>query len=359
MRAGRRLTTALAAAAVALSTAFVAGPVAAAPGADDATPPDAALTTRDVQPLPPPAPLVVAAPGSARTSSARAARRPLFAFWGKKYNRVDGFGFTSAVRGSGTGVQVQAAWKTYRGVKPIKPKKVLVQARVDGSKWRKVKGVRGTIGRQLVTARIPAHVVPAGIPVQRVDYRLKTKKITKGPRRARRSVASKPVSIWFENQAMYTGDKARFYAPIASLCPNANITIDTTGLTGENDAVFHWQYGITIDTASLAAIPYEPEESRLAIAIHECAHMKQFYNWGGTQEDWSTLRARSAEVFVPDNNPDPSVPTPPMSPRWEPLEHAADCATELVSPSRFRTYGGYCNPTEHAAAGLLWQNQRY
>ncbi|MBC2931814.1 hypothetical protein [Nocardioides sp. zg-1228] len=359
MRAGRRLTTALAAAGVVLSTAFVAGPVAAAPDAERRTPPDVALTTRDVQPLPPPAPLVVEAPGSARTSSARAARRPLFAFWGKKYNRIDGFGFSTAIRGSGTGVQVQAAWKTYRGVKPIKPKKVFVQARVDGGKWRKVSGARGKIGRQLVTARIPAHVVPAGVPAQQVDYRLKTKKITKGPRRARRSVASKPVSVRFENQAMYTGDQARFYAPIASLCPNANITIDTTGITGDRTGVFSWQHGITMDAATLATLTAEPEISKLGIAIHECAHMKQFYNWGGTREGWDELVARSAEVFVPDVNPDPAVPTVPMAPDWAPLEHAADCAKELISPERYRTYGGYCNPTEYAAAGLLWQDQRY
>jgi hypothetical protein len=48
-----------------------------------------------------------------------------------------------------------------------------------------------------------------------------------------------------------------------------------------------------------------------------------------------------------------------MSPRWAPLEHAADCAKELISPERYRTYGGYCNPSEYAAAGLLWQNLKY
>jgi hypothetical protein len=356
MRAGRRLTTALAAAAVILSPALVpAGPVAAAP--DDDRTPGVALTTRDVQPLAPPPPAVVAPTGSARTSSARAARRPLFAFWGRKYNRLDGFGFSTAVRGSGTGVQLQAAWKTYRGVRPIRPTKVFVQARADGGKWSRVSGARGTIGRELVTARIPAHVVPAGVPLQSVDYRFKTRKITKGPRRGRRSVVSKPITVRFENQAMYTGDQARFYAPIASLCPNASITIDTTGLTGDHTGVFDWQYGIAIDAATLATLPAEPEVSKLGIAIHECAHMKQFYNWGGTNQDWPAVKARSAEVFVPDANP--NGPTVPMSPEWEPLEHAADCAKELISPERYRTYGGYCNPAEYAAAGLLWQNQRY
>lgn len=358
MNAGRRLASALAATAVILSPALVAGaPAGAAPADAGSRAPDAAVTTRDVQPLDPPAP--VALPGGAAGRTAHGARRPLFAFWGQKYNRLDGFGFVTAVRGSGTGVQVQAAWKTYRGITPILPKKVFVQARVDGGTWTRVPGARGSIGRQLVTAKVPAHVVPAGVPAQTVDYRLKTKKIKKGPRRARRSVASDPVSVRFENQAMYTGDQARFYAPIASLCPNASITLDTTGITGDHTGVFDWQHGITIDAATLATLTSEPEVSKLGIAIHECAHMKQFYNWGGTNQDWPVLVARSAQVFVADTNPDPNATQIPMAPDWAPLEHAADCAKELISSERYRTYGGYCNPDEYAAAGLLWQNQRY
>lgn len=360
MITGRRLTAALAGAALSLlATPALAAP-AAAPADGPRSTPDSSLAVPDVPTVLPP---VLSAPATAShrrdpAAPARAARRPLFAFWGQKYNRIDGFGFASAVRGSGTGIELSAAWKTYRGVKPILPK-VFVQSRVDGGRWTKMKGVRGRIGSRLVVARIPAHVVPAGVAVQTVDYRLRSKKIRKGPKRARRSVASDPVTVTFENQSMYTGDKARFYAPIAGLCPNASITLDTIGITEDRTGVFDWQYGITIDAATLATLTQEPEVSKLGIAIHECAHMKQFYNWGGTNKDWQTLVARSAEVFVADNNPDPAVPTVPMAPDWAPLEHAADCAKELISPERYRTYGGYCNPAEYAAAGLLWQNQRY
>ncbi|MDZ5661019.1 hypothetical protein SFC79_04515 [Nocardioides sp. S-58] len=360
MTSGRRLTAALAATALSL----LAAPAVAGPADGRGAAPDALLSTRDVPEVVPP---VLTAPERSasdrgdrgdRAPSARAYRRPLFAFWGAKYNRIDGFAFTTATRGSGTGIQVEAAWKTYRGVRPILPK-VFVQARVDGGKWTKVAGTKGSIGKQYVAARVPAHVVPTGVAAQTVDYRLTTKKPTKGPRRARRSVSSKPVSVRFENPAAYTGDAARFYAPIAGLCPNASVTIDTTGLTGDRTGVFNWQHGIVIDAATLATLTAEPEVSKLGIAMHECAHMKQFYNWGGTRQTWDQLVARSAEVFVPDVNPDPAVPTIPMAPDWAPLEHAADCAKELISPERYRTYGGYCNPTESAAAGLLWQNQRY
>ena len=355
----RRLTTALAAAAVVLSPTFVAAGPAGAGQPEGRTAqhraPDTALMTRDVPQVDPPAPL--ARPAAGRTTSERAARRPLFAFWGSKYNRIDGFAFSTALRGSGTSVQVEAAWKTYRGVRPILPRKVFVQARVDGGKWRRLSGTKGKIGKQHVVARAPAHVVPAGVVAQTVDYRLKTKKIKKGPRRARRSVASKPVTVTFDNQAMYTGDQARFYAPIAQLCPNANIHIDTTGITGDRTGVFSWQNGITIDAATFATRVDEPEISKLGTAIHECAHMKQFYNWGGTRPGLAVMEARSAAVFVADN--DPAGPTVPMAPDWVPLEHAADCAKELISPERYRTYGGYCNPAEYAAAGLLWQNQQY
>ncbi len=48
-----------------------------------------------------------------------------------------------------------------------------------------------------------------------------------------------------------------------------------------------------------------------------------------------------------------------MQPDWAPLEHAADCATFLATTGAERTYGGWCNPAENAAAGLLWQGLRY
>ena len=349
MRSGRCLVAALAAAALSLSL----GPAVASPSPADASGvrhpvPDSASSAR-------PAP-VVRAPASA--AAPRAAGRPLFAFWGPKHHRLDGFSFVTATRGSGTGVQLEVAWKTYRGVRPILPK-VFVQSRVDGGRWTKVSRARARITKRYVVAQVPAHVVTAGVAVETVDYRMKSKKLRKGPRRARRSVTSAPFTVSFENQAMYTGDQARFYAPIAALCPNASVTLDTTGITEEHDGVYDWQYGITIDAAALAAAPQEPEISKLGIAIHECAHMKQFYNWGGTNQTWRTLVSRSAEVFVADDNPDPAVTTVPMKPTWSPLEHAADCAKEIVSPERYRTYGGYCNAAETAAAALLWQNHEY
>lgn len=352
MHAGRRLTVALATTALTLAGTLAGGAPAGAATDRDPAP---TLSTSGRTPAPP----VLERPTARRDAlptSTRAAR-PLFAFWGKKYNRIDGFGFITAARGSGTGVKVEAAWKTYRGVKPILPK-VFVQSRVDGGRWTKVKGVKGRIGKDYVSAKVPAHVVPAGVAAQQVDYRLKTKKPKKGPRRARRSVSSDPVSVRFENQAMYAGDQLRFYNAISSLCPHAIVTLDPGTITGDNDALFSWQYGITIDAVALAASP-EPEAEKLAIAVHECAHMKQFYLWGGTNQSWKKLVARSAEVFVADTNPDPNVPTPPMDPEWAPLEHAADCATRVIYPNQVRTYGGYCNPTEMAAAGLLWQDQKY
>jgi hypothetical protein len=358
----RRLTTALAAAAVALSP-ILASPAsfASAPseGADRVA--DASLTMRDAELLRPVVPPTLRPSTSAPTVTARASRRPLFAFWGKKYNRIDGFGFQTAVRGSGTSIQLGVAWKTYRGVRPILPKKVFVQARVDGGSWAKVAGARGRIGKKgYVLAQVPAYVVPAGVPAQTVDYRLKTKKITSGPRKARRSVTSKPVSVRFDNQTMYTGDQARFYAPIATLCPNASVTLDTDHTIAEKrDAVFSFQYGIAIDVAEINAITWESEASKQAVAIHECAHWRQFYNWGGTLKGFDAMEKRSAEIFVADTNPDPNVPTPPNQPDWAPLEHAADCATFLATSGAQRTYGGYCNPTENAAAGLLWQGQQY
>lgn len=353
MNARRRLTVALVAAAMGST-------LATAPAGAEPTPRRAAVTSaaegQDVPPLVAP---VLGAPDVGRAAASASYRRPLFAFWPKKYNRIDGFGFTSAIRGSGSGVTFSAAWKTYRGTKPILPKKVFVQARVDGGKWTKVSGAKGRISRKgLVTASVPPYTVTPGVPVQSVDYRFKTKKIKQGPRKARRSTTSGPITVQFDNQAMYTGDQARFYAPIANLCPQASVTLDPTGtITTVRDAAFSFQYGIAVQVEEINAVTWESEASKMAVAIHECAHYRQFTNWGATRAGWARQEKAAAAVFVPDDNP--SGPTPPMQPDWAPLEHAADCATFLVTTGAERTYGGYCNPAENAAAGLLWQGQRY
>ena len=84
----------------------------------------------------------------------------------QKYNRIDGFTSRPRLRGSGTGIQLEAAWKTYRGVKPILPKKVFVQARVDGGRWAKVSGARGKIGKRATSSPVRRHTsyLPAWRP---------------------------------------------------------------------------------------------------------------------------------------------------------------------------------------------------
>jgi hypothetical protein len=353
----QRTATTVAAAFVTMTLALTATLAVGSPAsADDAASAGDTGSSEGVAPLVAP---VLGAPVSGRVNArAASSRRPLFAFWGQKYNLVDGFSFQTAVRGSGTSIEMTAQWKTYRGVKPIMPRKVVAQMRVDGGGWSSVPGVKGTVTKGLVRARMPAYVVAAGVPAQTVDYRLKTKASKKGPKKARRSVRSTPVSVRFENQAMYTGEQARFYAPIANLCPSASVTLDLDGtIADKRDAVFSWQYGVTIDPAEINAITWESEASKMAVAIHECAHARQFYNWGGTRSGWLEQEKAAAAVFVADDNP--SGPTPPMEPDWAPVEHAADCATFLATAGAERTYGGYCNPGENAAAGLLWQGQRY
>ena len=208
-----------------------------------------------------------------------------------------------------------------------------MQARVDGGSWSKVEGRRAArSARSYVTARVPAHVVPAGVVAQTVDYRLKTKKITKGPGSARRSVTSKTGDrCAFDNQAMYTGDQARFYAPIATLCPNANVHPRHRPTSPRsNDGVFSWQHGITIDAATLATLTQEPEVSKLGdryprVRAHE-AVLQLGRHAAGAGTSWRPARPRCSS---PTPTPTPACRRSRCRPRWSPLEHAADCAKEL------------------------------
>jgi hypothetical protein len=295
---------------------------------------------------------VAAAPAQAVTYGDRGSTRIYFG--GSSYNSVDTYKASGLVRGGGTAVSVKFAYKTRYYGSPSKPKKstMTLQRKVGSGKWKTITKIKPkATSNQTITAEIPGYVVPAGVASQTVQYRVKVKKsgkIVKGD-------TSTPIKIKYENQAAYTDLAAIAYAAMAAYCPTASVRVDPTlsdrGRAGE----FSAQKGISVDD-SLAT--YTPEY-QASVALHECAHMKQFYNWGASYKGDKKMTAAATAIYVNDQNPADPASTPPVVGAFDPVEHSADCASFAINPLGYLGYGGFCNQGELDAGVRLMQGSRF
>ena len=273
-------------------------------------------------------------------------------FYGSSRNQVDTYSAKGIVRGSGAAVSLKWQYKAPYYVKQTLPKNstITLQRKVS-SKWFTIKSIKPKkTSRQTITAEVPAYTVPAGVASQTVQYRVKVRKSGK----VVSGDTSTVIKIKYENQAMYTGLALTSYQAMAAYCPTASVRIDPTLASRDRAGEFNRLKGIFIDPSVATYTP----EYLASVALHECAHMHQFYNWGASYVGDAKMRKSLAKTYVNDTNPDPAVPTPPVVGTFTPVEHSADCASIAINPAGYLGYGGYCNPTELAAGVALMQGQR-
>jgi hypothetical protein len=274
------------------------------------------------------------------------------AFYGSSRQQVDTYSAKGIVRGSGAAVSLKWQYRAPFYIKQTLPKNstISLQRKVN-SKWFTIKSIKPKkTSRQTITAEIPAYTVPAGVPSQIVKYRVKVKKsgkVIKGD-------TSGTITIKYENQSMYTGLALTQYQAMAPYCPTATVRIDASLASRDRAGEFNRLKGIYIDPTVSSYTP----AYQASVALHECAHMRQFYNWGASYVGDAKMKKSLAKTYVNDVNPDPAVPTPPVVGTFDPIEHSADCASIAINPGGYLGYGGYCNPTEQAAGVALMQGQR-
>ncbi|MDM4763487.1 hypothetical protein QT381_10745 [Galbitalea sp. SE-J8] len=269
---------------------------------------------------------------------------------------IDGYRQGTIVRASGArGDTLKVGSKyRYRGSSAAPKGKVTLQRKVGSGTWKTIKKAKQS-SRYFYSAKLPAYTVPASVAVRTVKYRF----------RSARSVArgvlntdySATFTVKYENPAHYTGFQRTVYDYIAPYCPTVAVHLDrgiaADGAAGE----FQWQRGISIDDTTVGA--YSPAWQQ-GVALHECAHYHQFSAFGMSATGWKAMEKHSPSVFVNDVDPATNAPDFPVAPDWEPLEHAADCASHAVQPAGYLGYGGYCNPTELAVGlALLTRNAKY
>ncbi|CAN5326249.1 hypothetical protein BH11ACT2_BH11ACT2_11670 [soil metagenome] len=292
--------------------------------------------------------LVGAVPANAATS-----HHSTFHF---KYQIIDGFEKRTLIRGSGSGGDTLtnayrwASWGTTHSPKPT----VTLQRKVH-AKWITQKSVKVTYGgHYTVSAKLPAFRVSAGVAKQKVLYRFASVKSAR--KHITNSDHSRAYGITYENQAMYSGFQAQMYGYLQQYCASVALHIDASVGQRDHAGEFAWSRGVAIDPS----IANYPVESLQGVALHECAHAHQFYNFGASYAGTVKAQKASAAIFVNDPNPDSAAPPSPVVGGFDAFEHAADCASHSVQPAGYLGYGGYCNPGELDAGNrLLTTGSRY
>jgi hypothetical protein len=272
-----------------------------------------------------------------------------------KFPLIDGYNKSSILRGSGSGgdtlkVSMQFRYRAYSEQKAPKPK-VTLQRKV-GKKWTTIKTAKKGSNYSF-SAKLPAYTVKAGKAKQVVKYRFKSTK--SASRHVINTDYSKTFTVTYENQSLYTGLAAQVYQQLAPFCPAVAVRVDSGLAADQHAGEFIWTRGITVDPTIAS---YSPTDLR-AVALHECAHYKQFNNFGASYTGDKKAQKASEKIFTNDVDPATGQPTSPVIGGFNPYEHAADCASHAVEPAGYLGYGGYCNPNELAAGLRLMQGKKY
>lgn len=212
-----------------------------------------------------------------------------------------------------------------------------VQRRVGGGIWRTV--VLRTSPVTTSSGRIPVPKFTTAKAAQIVRYRLIVSPTAgaAGP-----SVRSEPVTVTVANQRHRTGLEAELYAAIRPYCPGAVVAVKRSL---EGDAAGEYTDG-TYEIRISRLVAGYAEADRRAVALHECAHYKQYYTWGGS---WlGTVQAEAAMVHRFRATAIGSA-----------YEHAADCASHAIEPNGYLGYGGFCTPSELAYGRRIMAGERF
>lgn len=270
-----------------------------------------------------------------------------------KYSVVDGFAGRSIVRASGAvGDVLETRMKYYWYGVDKRPEAQVVVQQLVGKKWKNIAKAKRS-GKFGFTYALPAHTVDPAVPAESIHYRFVSKKSAK--HHILNKDTSKVFTVTYENPAFYTGLAAQVYAYSSAYCPTVAVHEDAAIAEAGHAGEFLWSKGISVDPAIAS---YAPQDLQ-AVALHECAHFHQFYDFGNSYKGDKVAQKNAPAVFVNDVNPATGAPDSPVSANWEPYEHAADCASHAVQPAGYLGYGGYCNPTELAAGLALIQGGTY
>jgi hypothetical protein len=271
---------------------------------------------------------------------------------------VNGYDRTTAYAATGTSVTIYENWRYEAdGQQLVKPNIIL--QRKTGKDWEAVKaGITFTTNTDIMVPT-PSYKLPSGVKSQKVQYRFvsfankgETGEITN-------TSYSAAATIIYENPKLYTGFAKTIYNDMKAYCPATVIHVVSASKKSQEAGKYsEGESYIEIDSK----IRKYSVANQKTVALHECAHERQFLNFGSTPAGWDAMQTQAATIFTNDVAPYGVTETPhgdTSGLTFDPVEHAADCAALSVDPGGYLGYGGYCNGAELEAGRMLLEGYKF
>lgn len=269
---------------------------------------------------------------------------------------IDGNNYHSAVVGNNGTLKLAGylGWRYYPGYK-VKAH-VNLQRKIGSGSWITVKKSLPVSAAGTVRTTTPKYATKA--TSKTVSYRFKSLKYSASSLRGVAATRYSPtLKITYQNQQRYTGLRAQGWNIVKAYCPHTAISIGNPS----NSEAGHYRPG-TLQISVQSEIASYPSADKATVFLHECAHERQFVNWGSTTSGWLAMQRTMPKYFVNDAAPSgaqSSEPTSVSSGAFDAVEHAADCAALSVDPAGYLGYGGYCNSKELSYGKALITGRKF
>lgn len=268
---------------------------------------------------------------------------------------VDGNGMSRrVVVGNGGTVPISFLYRVDAAAPTDPLPRLVLQRRVGSGAWRSLATrVPVRAGGGTVIVRTPPYsTTRASVQVR---YRLRSIPGATGVD----ATTSGAFVVTVEDQRRYTGVRATVWRAVRKYCPTTAVRIGHLGFgtAGRYDTGGQL---IRID-AGVGRTWNTDVSSQRTLGLHECAHERQWLNYGSTWTGFEAMQRDAARVFVNDRTPKgvhPAYPYVVVS-HFDALEHAADCSAQAVRPGGYLGYGGWCDPDELREGRRLLLGGRY
>lgn len=233
--------------------------------------------------------------------------------------------------------------------------KFVLQKHTAGKKWSTVEGATFTVskrkgsGNYTVTTNVPKVSTSKSTTIW---YRVLSKKVHTKSKWIANTDASPSAKITYQNQNAYSGIAAQARDAIKSYCPQAVVKIRSAGDSRELGRYEFGGFRFLLDPSVTA-------QQVKTVAIHECAHFKQYWNWKSGPKGYDAMEKLTSRLFANDAAPGSGAANGVDPSLFDPIEHAADCAAASVYADYVPAYSGWCSPSELAHGRALMGGKKY
>lgn len=271
---------------------------------------------------------------------------------------VNGYSAAKIYTGTGSKVRLTPGW-SWSGYESDTLRLRLSVQRDTGSGWKTV-----STASPLATGGIDilAPTFKTSAKSQAVKYRLFSAAYEDATGRVEADAYSPAVTVVYENQQKYTGYAKEMYGYMKQYC--SQVAVHSVSSIDGNPGLAGQAAGSSQFIKVRSSERVKPVAYRKAIALHECAHVRQWLNYGASPAGDELAAKQEAKYFTNDSAPKALRNNNPYGAKipaasFAPAEHAADCSSMALNPKGYLGYGGYCKASELKRGKALMLGKHY